>query len=130
MKDNEFLFDASALYSLLDYSDKLDFKRSHILTLTLYEVGNAIWKEYYLHKKVKDPITLSTLFYKFMTKFNVIGNLLFEGVMKIAVEEGLSYYDASYVYAAKSLGLVLVSNDKDLIRKANAISLKDFIKLI
>ena len=50
--------------------------------------------------------------------------------MKIAAEKGLTYYDASYAHVAESLGLVLVSNDKGLIRKANAISLKEFMKLI
>jgi len=38
MKDKEFLFDASALYSLLDYVDKIDVRKIHILTLTFYEV--------------------------------------------------------------------------------------------
>lgn len=128
MKDREFLFDASALYSLLDYVDKVDIKKIHILTLTFYEVGNVIWKEYYIHKKVKDPITLSRLFYELMRRFNVVENPPLEGVMKIAIERGLTYYDASYAYVAESLGLILVSNDKELIRKANAISLKDLIK--
>ncbi len=49
-----FLFDASALYSLMDYVDRVDFKKSYVLTLTFYEVGNAIWKSHYLHKKIKD----------------------------------------------------------------------------
>jgi predicted nucleic acid-binding protein len=128
MKDKEFLFDASALYSLLDYVDKIDLKKIHILTLTFYEVGNVILKEYYIHKKVKDPITLSMLFHKLMRKLNVVKDPPLEGVMRIAVERGLTYYDASYAYVAESLGLILVSNDKELIRKANAISLKDLIK--
>ena len=130
MKDKEFLFDASALYSLLDYVDKIDLKKIHILTLTFYEIGNVIWKEYYIHKKVKDPITLSMLFHKLMRKLNVVEDPPLEGVMRIAVERGLTYYDASYAYVAESLGIILVSNDKELIRKTNAISLKDFIKLI
>jgi|ECHhosMinimDraft_1075155.scaffolds.fasta_scaffold00110_18 predicted nucleic acid-binding protein len=49
MKDKEFLFDASALHSLLDYVDKVDVKKVHILALTFYEVGNVIWK-YYIKK--------------------------------------------------------------------------------
>jgi predicted nucleic acid-binding protein len=130
MKDKKFLFDASALYSLLDYVDKVDVRKIHILTLTFYEVGNVIWKEYYLHKKVKNPINLAVLFNKFMRKLNIVEDLPMDGVMKIATEKGLTYYDASYSHVAESLGLVLVSNDKELIRKANAISLKDFIKLI
>jgi len=49
-------------------------------------------------------------------------------VIRVAVERGLTYYDASYVYAANSRGLTLVSNDKDLLEKGSAISFKEFIK--
>ncbi len=125
---SEFLFDASALYSLMDYVDRIDFKKSHILTLTFYEVGNAIWKSHYLQKKVKDPVTLAILFHRLMRKFNVIDDPPLEGVMRVAVERGLTYYDASYAYVAGSFGLTLVSKDRDLIEKAGATSLEDFVK--
>jgi Predicted nucleic acid-binding protein, contains PIN domain len=130
MKDKGFLFDASALYPLLNYVDKIDPSKIHVLSLTFYEVGNAIWKEHYLRKKVKDPIALAMFFHKFLRKFNVIEDPPLEEVMKTAVEGGLTYYDASYLYSATSLGLILVSNDKDLIGKKNTISLEDFIKSI
>ncbi|EHP70424.1 putative nucleic acid-binding protein, contains PIN domain [Metallosphaera yellowstonensis MK1] len=130
MKDKRFLFDASALYPLLNYVDKIDPSKIHVLSLTFYEVGNAIWKEHYLRKKVKDPIALAMFFHKFLRKFNVIEDPPLEEVIKTAVKGGLTYYDASYLYAATSLGLILVSNDKDLIGKKNTISLEDFIKSI
>lgn len=130
MKDKGFLIDASALYPLLNYVDKIDPSKIHVLSLTFYEVGNAIWKEHYLRKKVKDPIALAMFFHKFLRKFKVIEDPPLEEVMKTAVEGGLTYYDASYLYAATSLGLILVSNDKDLIGKKNTISLEDFIKSI
>jgi predicted nucleic acid-binding protein len=82
------------------------------------------------YKKVKDPITLAKLFHKFMKKLNLVEDPPLDEVMKIAIEKGLTYYDASYVYVKESLGLILVSNDKELIKKCNAISLKDFIRLI
>ncbi|XDF44268.1 type II toxin-antitoxin system VapC family toxin [Saccharolobus solfataricus] len=128
MKGNGFLFDASALYPLLDYIDKIDVKKIYILTLTFYEVGNAIWKEYYIHKKVKDPITLSMLFNDLLRRFNVVEDPPLDKVMKVAIDKGLTYYDASYVYVADSLGLTLVSNNRELIRKANAITLEELIK--
>lgn len=53
MKDKGFLFDASALYPLLNYVDKIDPSKIHVLSLTFYEVGNAIWKEHYLRKRLK-----------------------------------------------------------------------------
>lgn len=126
MRD-EFLLDASALYPILNYIDKIDVAKIYIIPLAFYEVGNTIWKEYYLHKKIKDPITLSALFQKFMSKLKLLDSPPAEEVMKVAIEKELTFYDAAYVYSAASHGLILVSEDKELIKKANALSLKDFI---
>ena len=126
----EVLLDASALYPILNYLDKVDVSKIYILPLTFYEVGNAIWKEYYIHKKVKDPITLVTLFQNFMSRLKVLDNPPADKVMKVAIEKGLTFYDAAYVYSAESHGLILVSEDRELIKKANAVSLKDFLRLI
>jgi predicted nucleic acid-binding protein len=123
-----YLLDASVIYSLLDYIDKVDVKKVNILDLTFYEVGNAIWKDYRIHKKIKDPFILAKLFHELLRKFNVLRDLPMQEVIRVAVERGLTYYDASYVYAANSRGLTLVSNDKDLLEKGSAISFKEFIK--
>ena len=125
-----YLFDASAIYPLLDYVDKVNVKKVYILDLTFYEIGNAIWKDYIIHKRIKDPVTLAKLFHELLNKFNVVRDLPMQEVMKIAVEKGLTYYDASYVFASFSKGLTLVSNDKDLIEKGGAIPFKEFIKTL
>ena len=70
-----YLLDASVIYSLLDYIDKVDVKKVYILDLTFYEVGNAIWKDYRIHKKIKDPFTLAKLFHELLRKFNVLRDL-------------------------------------------------------
>ncbi|BBG25190.1 hypothetical protein IC006_2525 [Sulfuracidifex tepidarius] len=63
MKDR-FLFDTSALYPVLNYIDEIDVSRVHILSLTFYEVGNVIWREFSVRKKIVDPISLAKLFQK------------------------------------------------------------------
>jgi len=123
-----YLLDASVIYPLLDYIDKVDVKKVYILDLTFYEVGNAIWKDYRIHKKIKDPFILAKLFHELLKKFNVLRDLPMQEVIRVAVERGLTYYDASYVFAAISRSLTLVSNDKDLLEKGSAISFKEFIK--
>jgi len=132
MKDNNFLFDASALYKLLtvykDYTDKIAYNYIYILDLTFYEIGNAIWKDYYIFKRINNLIETSEVIYEILKELNVIENLSFIEIIKIAIEKNLTYYDASYVYASKNFGLILVSEDKDLIEKGNAISVKEFIE--
>jgi predicted nucleic acid-binding protein len=125
-----YLLDASVIYPLLDYIDKVDVKKVYILDLTFYEVGNAIWKDYRIHKKIKDPFTLAKLFYELLGKFNVLRDPPMQEVIRVAVEKDLTYYDASYVFAAINKGLTLVSNDKDLLEKGSAISFKEFIKML
>ncbi|BCU66785.1 PIN domain nuclease [Sulfolobales archaeon HS-7] len=120
--------DTSALYPILNYVDKIDVNNVYILTLTFYEVGNVIWKEYYMHKRIKDPVSVAKLFQKFMRELKVLEDPPLEEVMKVASERGLTFYDAAYVYSAESKGLVLVSEDRELIRKANAIPLKEIMK--
>ena len=124
----EYLIDASAVYPLLRYVEDVDLERVYVLRLTFYEVGNAIWKEFYLHKRVKDPVTLAELFREFLSRLKVIEDPPMEEVMKVAVDRGLTFYDASYVCAAESRGLLLVSEDADLRKKGNAISLKEFLR--
>jgi len=100
------------------------------LDLTFYEIGNAIWKDYYLLKRITDFTETSEVIYEILKELNIIENLSlsFIEIIKIAIEKNLTYYDASYVYASKNFGLILVSEDKDLIEKGNAISVKEFIE--
>ena len=96
--------------------------------LTFYEVGNVIWKESYLHKKVTDPVRTAEVFEEIMKGFRVLEDPPIHSVLKIAVEKGLTYYDASYVYSSEVNGLTLVSEDKELITKTDAIPLREFLK--
>ncbi len=43
-----------------------------------------------------------------------------EKVLEVAVERGLTFYDASYAYVAETLGLSLVTQDRGLLRKSPA----------
>lgn len=42
-----------------------------------------------------------------------------EGILEIAKNEMLSFYDSSYVYFAKENNLILVTEDKELKKKAH-----------
>jgi len=41
-----------------------------------------------------------------------------EEVMRLALRSGLTFYDASYLYLAKSKDYVLVTEDEELLRQA------------
>ena len=48
-------------------------------------------------------------------------------VFDLAIKENLSYYDAVYLYLAKKYNLILISDDKDLI-KEGAISSDNLLR--
>jgi predicted nucleic acid-binding protein len=49
-------------------------------------------------------------------------------VLRIAIENNLTFYDASYICLARKHGLKLVTQDQDLLKFSEAISVKDLIK--
>ena len=59
----------------------------------------------------------------------------FKEVMKLAAQLDLTFYDASYLYLAKKIGMPLVTEDKELLEKAKNASVKalkvdDFLKTL
>ena len=56
-----------------------------------------------------------------------VGNEIAE-VLQIAIENDLTFYDASYLYLAKKYGLKIFTQDQDLLRFSEAISVEDLIK--
>ncbi|WP_258871760.1 type II toxin-antitoxin system VapC family toxin [Pyrobaculum aerophilum] len=124
----EYLVDASALYALAAHYDKWIKHREKlaILHLTIYEAGNALWKEARLGRV--DWIAASRHLKKVLSSFNVLEDPPLDEVLRVAVERGLTFYDASYAYVAESSGLVLVTQDRELLAKTKgAIDVETFL---
>ena len=121
----KYLLDASAIYPLLiklrekviAHADKF-----LILDLTIYEVGNIIWKEY-RRGKIKDVKSVSELFEQM---FNSISTLSIKNeigkVLNLAIEENLTFYDASHLQAARTHKVKLVTEDQDLLKFPESIN--------
>lgn len=102
--------------------------RFAILDLTIYEVGNAVWRAY-RKGAVKQPALVARMFeevLKGLEKLSV-GPVLLEA-LDIAAKSGVTFYDASYVYVARREGLKLVTEDPDLLKFPEAISLEAMLK--
>jgi len=89
------------------------------LNLAFYELGNAVWKQVHIHKKINseeakillDP--LLEIFSKLKKPEKENGLEAF----KIATEEGITFYDASYIQAAIQNNLTLITDDEQLYEK-------------
>jgi predicted nucleic acid-binding protein len=127
----KYLLDASALYPLiLRLRQDLSLYRGQIavLDLTVYEVGNAIWKE---HRRgtIKHPAPVVRMFKEIMKGMErlSIGLGMLEA-FDIAAKNNVTFYDASYIYVARKEGLKLVTEDSGLLRFSEAITLEEMLK--
>jgi len=115
------LFDSSSIINLCARKSLDKLLQGGILSLAFYEVGNAVWKQVYLKRSLtleEGRKALSTLT-EVLMKMNLVLIEDSSAVLGIAVEEGLTYYDASYIYAADRNGLTLVTDDERLCSTAN-----------
>jgi len=121
----EVLLDSSSLMLLMkrlgvDLIPKLE--RFCTLDLATYEMGNIIWKEAYLSKRLTTEEASSlastteqilTLVERISISPQDIGRTL-----ELAQMEGLTFYDASYLRAAIDRKVPLVTEDAKLKRAA------------
>jgi predicted nucleic acid-binding protein len=49
-------------------------------------------------------------------------------ILQIAIENNLTFYDASYIYLARKYRLKIVTQDQDLLRFPESISVENLIK--
>ena len=112
------LYDSSAIINLCGQKKIDKLLEGWTLNLVFYELGNAVWKQIHVHKTITtneanavlDP--LIEIFRK-LKKPETEDAL---EILKIAVKENLTYYDASYIHAAMENGLTLVTDDKQLYK--------------
>jgi predicted nucleic acid-binding protein len=110
------LFDSSSIVHLCAKKRVDVLLEGVALSLAFYEVGNAVWKQVYLKKSLtreEGGKALATLV-EVLKKMGEVSVEDGPAVLDIAVEEGLTYYDASYVHAAVKNGLTLVTDDERL----------------
>lgn len=122
MRNTRFLYDSSALLNTVRlYGPRaIDIIRgSYTLTLTPYEIGNALWKEALLVKRISLEESISVLSHiaRLLSMVNVVEPRDKESILRLAYDIGFTYYDASYVVASHEIGGVLVSDDRNLLRK-------------
>jgi len=130
-----YLLDASSLLNVigrLGESALRGLRGCSILDLTVYEVGNGVWSLVYLHREIdyEGGLKLMKAVVRLLAELRVIdiGEKVLEAY-DLTIKEGLTFYDASYLVAAQSMGLTLVTDDAKLAEKAekylNVLSSKD-----
>lgn len=113
------MVDASALYPLiLNFREKVftASKKLKILDLTFYEVGNVLWK-HYRRGKIENLDVAAETFKEVLNSLEKLKAEDFTEILKMATRENLTFYDAAYINVAKKHKLILISADKEILRK-------------
>ncbi|RLF20161.1 MAG: hypothetical protein DRN15_10540 [Thermoprotei archaeon] len=99
------------------------------VSLAYYELCNVLWKEAFLLKIISSQVALKTAErLAYILKEMCIQHLSspkdLREVLSLALRTGLTTYDASYLYMARELGAVLVTEDNDLAKAAHKCGIK------
>lgn len=91
--------------------------------LILYEVGNAIWK--HLRKKDIDGSEYVEQLFFLNIEYSSLDQPLASEAMRIAKTYDITYYDAVHIALSQRHMSVLVTEDKELLRRfKNAVSIE------
>lgn len=118
------IFDSSSIINLCVDRRVDRLHEGGTLGLAFYEVGNAVWKQVYQRKSLsleEGEKALATL----VEVLNSMKEVMVEdkvAVLNIAVERGLTYYDASFIRAAIENNSILITDDEILRSAAKGIA--------
>ena len=115
-----YIFDASAIYALIGSKRFALFAEGFTLHLARYELGNILWKEVHIHKRMKleEERMLSEIaegVFENIEIHDIAGKI--DAIFHLADKYSISFYDAAYVYLAKEKNAILVTDDEKLIKK-------------
>jgi len=127
-----YVFDSCSLLNLTRAlaDGVIDVLKGNItVSLAYYEIGNALWKECNLYKRVSVEEVVKTLRFMYsmlgLMKVIHIEDVSFSiNTFFIANKLNITYYDAAYLNVAKELDKVLVTDDKRLREIAEKINVK------
>ena len=125
-----YLLDASAVYPVILRMREKVMEYSHIfsvLDLTFYEVGNVLWKEFRRGRLENRKIVVE-MFEEFFSEVSVRRMPDMSDILELAARENLTFYDASYLIAARKYGIKLVTEVRDLLRFPECMSVEDLIR--
>jgi predicted nucleic acid-binding protein len=116
----KYLFDSSAIFRAIQ-ENKIDLLTGNFtLELARYELGNIVWKNYFLQAKIsKDEAKMILKATKrTLTLMEVLQiEINEEEILESAIELKTTFYDASYIHIARLKELQLITEDQRLIKK-------------
>jgi predicted nucleic acid-binding protein len=131
MTKAQLLFDSNIIYRLLRELPQGAVEKlveGTTIYLAYYELGNALWRECLLLKKISlDEATKSLdLMYLILGRMQVasLDNKTGQEVLQTAYKFNLTFYDTAYLVEAKKSGKTLVTDDHKLAKVAETLGIE------
>jgi len=116
----KYLFDSSAIIRAIK-ENKIDFLTGNgTLEIARYELGNIVWKDFLLKAKIsKEEARALMKAIKHALNAMEVHQIVSkeEEILETSGQFGITFYDASYAYFAKSKSSTLVTEDMRLTKK-------------
>lgn len=124
----KFVFDSSSIFQAIIENKVSVLAGNYTLKLAKYELGNLVWKRRALMKDLEreECKKLMEIIKGTLNLMEVLDIECHEAeVAELAESLNLTFYDASYIFLAKSKGMPLVTEDKDIKNRV-----RDYIKVL
>ena len=116
------IVDASSIIRAVKEDEMRKVAGASTIPLAKFEIGNAIWKDVHLRGlySAEDAGKLLEVILGLVDLMEVV-EPDYSLALKVAVERGITFYDASYVAAAVQRGTKLVTEDAELRRRVRGL---------
>ncbi len=115
------LLDASAIVNLFQSNRFSVLLDGATIPLARYEIGNIIWKNYKIRNRIskKEAKDSGTVLFELIDSMEQIVPSP-ASTLTLSLEEGLTFYDSSYLVSAIETGYELVTDDIKLQKIARS----------
>ena len=115
------LLDASAIFSLFQKGKYDVLIVGATVPLAKYEIGNILWKSAKVRNNIskKEATELGTVIFELIDSMEQITPSP-DSVLNLSLEDGLTFYDSSYLVSAIEAGYDFVTDDLKLYKIASS----------
>jgi predicted nucleic acid-binding protein len=131
MTDPRLLFDANVIYRLIrDCPEKaMDMlMEGTTISLAYYELGNALWREAHLLKRIsiEEAKKSLSLMYAMLVRMQLVEVEGEQGIeiLQTAHKCNLTFYDSAYLVEAKKTSKILLTDDNKLAKAAEILGVE------
>ncbi|OWP56757.1 MAG: nucleotide-binding protein [Thermoplasmatales archaeon B_DKE] len=115
------ILDASAIFNLFQSGKYEILVMGATIPLARYEIGNILWKNYKIRGRIskEEALKSGTVLFELFDSIEPVKPSS-ELTLSLSLEEGLTFYDSSYLVSAIETGYNLVTDDMKLYKIASS----------